>query len=110
MESRYEKKIYLSFLSIHILYHASIDPIYGSWMIEELHHHGYQVGPSHIYPLLKEMVDEGLLVCIENSDSGRMRKYYSITDKGIGLFQQLNEKITELSHEIHQKKIGGQHE
>ncbi len=110
MNSRYEKKVYLSFLSIHILYHASMDPIYGSWMIEELQHHGYQVGPSHIYPLLKEMVDEGLLVCEENSDSGRMRKYYSITEKGRVLYHQLNEKITELSREIHQKKESGPRE
>ncbi|MCU0104957.1 PadR family transcriptional regulator [Acholeplasma vituli] len=75
MNSRYEKKLYLGFLNMHILYHASKEPIYGVWMIEELNHHGYHVGPSHIYPILKEMVKEGLLEVYENSESGRMRKY-----------------------------------
>ncbi len=104
MESRYEKKLYLGFLNIHILYHASIEPIYGVWMLEELKHHGYQVGPSHVYPLLKEMVVEGLLSVEENAASGRMRKYYRITEKGLYLLIELYDKIEELSREIHHKK------
>jgi DNA-binding PadR family transcriptional regulator len=62
------KKIYLGFLEAHVLHHASIMPIYGQWMIQELNHHGYHVGPSHIYPLLNQMEKQGLLIKEEKND------------------------------------------
>ena len=104
MNSRYEKKLYLGFLNMHILYHASKEPIYGVWMIEELNHHGYHVGPSHIYPILKEMVKEGLLEVYENSESGRMRKYYRITERGKEVLTALNTKLKELTGEVRKKE------
>ncbi|MDD5293687.1 MAG: helix-turn-helix transcriptional regulator [Candidatus Izemoplasmatales bacterium] len=97
---RFEKKLYLGFLNIHILYHASIEPFYGVWMIDELKHHGYNVGASHIYPLLKEMTAEGLISMEEKKENGRMRKYYSITDSGTLLLEDLKLKVRELSREI----------
>ena len=108
MNTRFEKKIYLGFLNIHILYHASKEPIYGVWMIEELKHHGYQVGASHIYPLLKEMTTEALIVMEERNEKGRIRKYYSITPKGKQLLDELKMKVNELSHEVldnHEKEV-----
>ena len=104
MNSRYEKKLYLGFLNMHILSHASKEPIYGVWMIEELNHHGYHVGPSHIYPILKEMVKEGLLEVYENSESGRMRKYYRITERGKEVLTALNTKLKELTGEVRKKE------
>jgi DNA-binding PadR family transcriptional regulator len=100
MNTQFEKKIYLAFLNIHILYHASIKAIYGIWIIDELKHHGYKVGPSHIYPLLKEMTLEGLIVMDERNEKGRIRKYYTITDKGIILLSELKSKVLELSNEV----------
>lgn len=104
MNTRFEKKLYLGFLNIHILYHASIEPIYGVWMIDELNHHGYNVGASHIYPLLKEMTAEGLLSMAEKNENGRIRKYYFITEKGNLFLSDLKQKVKELSSEIITKK------
>ncbi|OHD28874.1 MAG: hypothetical protein A2Y31_06740 [Spirochaetes bacterium GWC2_52_13] len=105
MNNRYEKKLFLGFLNTHILYHASVAPIFGVWIIEELQHHGYRVGPSHIYPLLKKMCEEELLEVQENADTGRIRKYYSITKKGTTLLNELCGKICELTREIHPKEM-----
>lgn len=100
MNTRFEKKLYLGFLNIHILYHASKKPIYGVWMIDELNHHGYKVGASHIYPLLKDMTTEGLLSIVGKNEHGRIRKYYFITAKGKLLLEDLEQKVKELSSEI----------
>ena len=100
MSTRFEKKVYLGFLNIHILYHASIEPIYGVWMIDELNHHGYKIGASHIYPLLRKMTTEGLIFMEERNENGRIRKYYSITNKGKILLEDLKHKVKELSGEV----------
>jgi DNA-binding PadR family transcriptional regulator len=94
------KKIYLGFLQAHVLYHASIEPIYGLFMIQELNHHGYHVGPSHIYPLLNQMEKQGLLIKEEKNEFGKIRKYYQITQAGIELLNDIKIKVKELSNEI----------
>jgi PadR family transcriptional regulator, regulatory protein PadR len=40
------KEFYLGFIRIHVLHHASKEPIYGLWLIEELGHHGYKLSPG----------------------------------------------------------------
>ena len=100
MNARFEKKLYLGFLNLHILFHASIGPIYGTWMIEELNRHGYQVGASHVYPLLKEMTAADLIAMEAKNENGRIRKYYAITGKGRLLLDELKRKVEELSQEV----------
>lgn len=100
MNGKFEKKLYLGFLNVHILYHASKEPIYGVWMIEELRHHGYNIGASHVYPLLKEMTNEGFLMMDEKNENGRIRKYYTITEAGRELLALLLVKVNELAKEV----------
>lgn len=96
----HSKKLYLGFLQMHILHHASQEPIYGAWMIEELNHHGYQIGPSHIYPLISTMTQDGLLSKNEQLIQGKIRKYYQTTELGIEVLRDLIEKLKELASEI----------
>jgi PadR family transcriptional regulator PadR len=49
--------------------HAGEKPLYGHWMIEELRHHGYEIGPGTMYPLLHpnpEDSDLKLRSCFRN--------------------------------------------
>ena len=46
------RDIFLAFVRVHVLHHATEGPIYGVEMIEELARHGYQIGPGTIYPTL----------------------------------------------------------
>lgn len=96
----HSKKLYLGFLQMHILHHASQEPIYGALMIEELNHHGYQIGPSHIYPLLNTMTQDGLLSMNEQLIQGKIRKYYQTTELGVEVLRDLIEKLKELASEI----------
>jgi hypothetical protein len=45
---------------LHILHHAAKGEIHGSWMSKELAHHGYQIFPGTLYPMLHRMQDEAL--------------------------------------------------
>ena len=45
--------------------------------------HFWREGDGSIYPILKQLLDEGLLTCeIENSDSEKPKKVYSLTVDG----------------------------
>ncbi len=94
------RKIFLAFIQVHILYHAQKEPIYGSWMMEELNNHGYDISPGTLYPIFHNMENEGLLISQKNQVNGKIRKYYSITNKGIDNLKSAKEKIKELSYEI----------
>jgi PadR family transcriptional regulator PadR len=69
----------LGAIRIHLLYHASRAPIYGSWMLEELRRHGYAISYGTLYPALHRMEEAGLLAREDLVEGGRVRKYYSAT-------------------------------
>jgi DNA-binding PadR family transcriptional regulator len=69
-------------------------------MIEELEHHGYNMSPGTLYPLLHSMEKDGLLNSEERNVNGKIRKYYKITPLGDEVLNQLKSKIKELSKEV----------
>ena len=77
-----ERKFFLGFILIHILYHADKEEIYGTEMINELKRHGHEVSPGTIYPILHSLENEGCLTSKEKKVEGKIRKYYKITEEG----------------------------
>ncbi|WBW98137.1 PadR family transcriptional regulator [Oceanirhabdus sp. W0125-5] len=100
MKDKIMRKLFLGFIQIHILHHAKKEPIFGSWMIEELHEHGYEMSPGTLYPLLHNMESNNLLKKEEKLVNGKIRKYYSITSFGIEILNEAKEKALELIDEI----------
>ncbi len=97
----YERKVLLGFIRAHILHHADCDDgIYGTWMIEELRHHGYGISPGTLYPILHEMEGDGALTVEDHVVEGKVRKIYRITPKGIETLENLKRFIRELSGEV----------
>ncbi len=94
------RELILGFIKLHILYHAGQEPVYGSWLIEELARHGYQLSPGTLYPTLRSLEKEGYLKRDEQVVKGRVRKYYSLTPKGSEALDQAREKALELVAEI----------
>lgn len=94
------RKLLLGFISIHILHHAKKEPIYGTWMIEELKHHGYSMSAGTLYPILHGMEKDGLLSAEEINVEGKIRKYYSVTTQGQALLTEARAKAHELFKEI----------
>lgn len=76
------RKLFLGFIQIHILHHAKEHPIFGVWMLEELSEHGYTISSGTLYPILHSKESDGLLIREDRNVEGRIRKYYTTTEKG----------------------------
>lgn len=100
MKDQIMRKIVNGLIYIHILHHAKVEPFYGSWMLEELEHHGYHVSPGTLYPILKSMVEEGLLEKEDINVNGKIRKYYKATDNGVKLLNELKGNLKELMDDV----------
>ena len=94
------KDFFLGFVKIHILYHASKEPIYGAEILEELGRHGYRLSPGTLYPTLHRLESEGYLSVQKKVVEGKVRKYYSITGQGLAILDEAKGKIAELVDEV----------
>jgi DNA-binding PadR family transcriptional regulator len=92
--------IFLAFVRVHLLHHAAEGPIYGAEMIEELARHGYRIGPGTIYPVLHSLRGRGYLEEERRVVSGKVRKYYRITEPGRRALALLRPKVRELVGEV----------
>jgi len=68
-----DREFFLGFIKIHILYHASKEPIFGVEIAEELARHGYSISPGTLYPVLHRLEKEGYLESNSKVVNGRMR-------------------------------------
>ena len=94
------KDFFLGFIKIHILYHASRDPICGVEILEELERHGYRLSPGTLYPTLHRLEKDGYLESRSKVVRGKVRKYYTITDRGLIALNEARQKIAELVNEV----------
>jgi len=95
-----EREFFLGFIKIHILYHASKEPIFGLGIVEELSRHGYYLSPGTLYPTLHRLAKEGYLKQDSKLVGGKVRKYYTITESGLEVLKQSRDKISELVDEV----------
>lgn len=100
MEDRVLRKLFLGFIHIHILHHASEHPVYGAWMVEELREHGYSISAGTLYPILHGMEQDGLLIRMNENVDGHIRKNYTTTEKGLAVLEEARKKASELFKEI----------
>jgi PadR family transcriptional regulator, regulatory protein PadR len=96
------KELYLGFIRVHILHHATKEPIYGLWLIEELSHHGYKLSPGTLYPILHKLERQDCLKSFSKLVDGKIRKYYQITSKGRKALVEAKGKVHELIEEINE--------
>jgi DNA-binding PadR family transcriptional regulator len=94
------RDFFLGFVKVHLLHHASREPVYGVWFIEELARHDYQISPGTLYPLLHNLEATGYLHREDRVVDGKVRKYYAITPLGKEALSEVRTKIQELVEEI----------
>jgi len=87
-------------MRLHVLYHASQQPFYGTAMMEELRRHGYAISPGTFYPMLHRLEEKGLLDREERVVAGKVRKYYSATEDGREALDEIRPKLQELVDEV----------
>ncbi len=96
-----QREILLGFWKVHILHHACEGPVVGQWMIQELRHHGYDVSPGTLYPILHRMEKLGWLRCEVDPGGGprAIRSYYA-TKAGIQALETVLHQLQELKSEV----------
>jgi len=99
-----DREFFLGFIKIHILYHASKEPIFGVEIAEELARHGYSLSPGTLYPTLHRLEKEGYLKSSSKVVEGKVRKYYQATAEGKQVLEQSKKKIVELVTEVIEEK------
>ena len=85
---------------LHILHHAVNGEIHGSWMSEELAHHGYLISPGSLYPTLHQMEADGLLTSRTVVVEGRRRRVYVATAAGRRSLTEAKQQLRELADEV----------
>jgi DNA-binding PadR family transcriptional regulator len=95
-----DKELYSGLIRLHVLHHAADGPIYGSWMIEELREHGYEISPGTLYPMLHGLARKGYLKMRQEGPGKRARRIYTITKQGSDALAEARIKVHELFGEF----------
>lgn len=94
------REFLLAFWKIHILYHAEEDGgVYGHWMVEELHRHGYRISPGTLYPMLSRMAKHGWIRATEPKRAKGAR-VYRLTPRGRDILKRIRRSLDELHREV----------
>ena len=100
MRDHVAREFLLAFWKIHILHHAEeARGVYGQWMLEELHHHGYRISPGTLYPMLSRMARRGWLKSTEPKRTKGPR-VYRLTPQGRDVLKRVRRSLDELYGEV----------
>lgn len=95
------REILTSFWKVHVLHHAAEGEVIGQWMLKELRHHGYEVSPGTLYPLLKRMEASGWLTSTSDPRLGpKAPRPYTITPEGREVLALVRKQLRELGIEV----------
>jgi DNA-binding PadR family transcriptional regulator len=95
-----DRDLYSGLIRLHVLHHASEEPIFGLGMIEELARHGYRISPGSLYPLLHGLEKKGYLRQKEERKGKSLRKVYRATPRGKKALEAAKSKVRELFREL----------
>lgn len=97
-----------SLLLLQLLEH---EDMYGYQMIEELSRrsdHTFSLKAGTLYPLLHDLEAQGAITVYEKTaDTGRSRKYYSLTAKGRGALAEKKAEWQAFSGAVNKVLAGG---
>ncbi|MBZ5583181.1 MAG: PadR family transcriptional regulator [Acidobacteriia bacterium] len=95
-----DRDLYSGLVRLHVLHHASEEPIFGLGMAEELARHGYRISPGTLYPLLHGLEKKGYLRSRESRNGKSLRKVYRATPQGRKALAAAKVKVRELLREL----------
>ena len=100
-QDRRDQELYGGLIRLHILHHASKEPVFGLWFIEELARHGYKLSPGLSIRCCtalngKDTYDHAN----ERSGKDSGRRMYRATPLGRKVLVAAREKVSELFGEL----------
>jgi DNA-binding PadR family transcriptional regulator len=75
---------------------------YGYTLVKNLKEHGINVDTNTLYPLLRRLEKQGILISEWETEGSKPRKYYQRTEIGEAVYFQLTAQWRELSKNIEQ--------
>jgi DNA-binding PadR family transcriptional regulator len=75
-------------------------PNYGYALLDLLERRGLAVDANTLYPLLRRLERQGLLISDWNTDEARPRKFYRASDAGVALAEALGHDWDELDSSL----------
>ena len=95
-----DRDLYAGLIRLHILHHATKEPIFGLELIEELGRHGYKLSAGTLYPILHGLEEKGYLRSREERNGKSTRRVYRATPIGKRALASAKEKVRELFGEL----------
>lgn len=95
-----ERHLYAGLIRLHVLHHATVEPIYGLEMIQELGRHGYRLSAGTLYPILHGLEARGYLTSQQKRDGRTVRRIYRATPAGRRALAAAKLKVQELFSEL----------
>jgi DNA-binding PadR family transcriptional regulator len=95
-----DRFLYAGLIRLHILHHATREPVYGLAMIEELARHGYRLSPGTLYPILHGLEEKGLLASAARRLGRTQRRVYRATPAGRRALHSAKARVSELFGEL----------
>ncbi len=75
-------------------------PEYGYSLVQSLEEKNVTIDPSTLYPLLRRLEKQGLLVSDWKLNGNRQRKYYQLSHNGKQIYEKLKEAWSETSNQM----------
>ena len=75
-------------------------PEYGYSLVQSLEEKNVPIDPSTLYPLLRRLEKQGLLISKWELNGNRQRKYYQISPEGKQVYKKLRAAWTETAEQM----------
>ena len=102
-----DRDLYSGLIRLHVLHHASHEPIFGLGMMDELARHGYRISPGSLYPLLHGLEKKGYLRSAQRVNGKSRRTVYRATPTGRKALAAAKSKVLELFRELMEEDSRG---
>lgn len=99
-QSRLRRSFVQGAIKLFILQQAAQGAVYGRELSKALHTLGYALSPGTLYPFLHSLEKEKLLHSRTVPVSGRVRRYYELTDDGRTCLLEVREELALLVKRI----------
>jgi DNA-binding PadR family transcriptional regulator len=100
-----EKELCGGLVRLHVLHHASREPVFGLGLMEELAHHGYRLSPGTLYPILHGLEKNGQLRSSMEKVGKTSRRTYVVTTAGRKALRAAKERVWELFRELFEEEL-----
>lgn len=76
------------------------EPMYGYSLVKMLNESGIVIEANTLYPLMRRLESQGLLVSEWDTGESKPRKYYRITENGLDVYEKIKKHWFDFSNSI----------